>query len=225
MFPIFRRLTNGQQVGLGVTGTGYFINDGGYFVTTAHCFDGSTPQTDFVFYGHLPGILINPPEMITEVARDDQYDIFLGQVNVAGTDFLKFSPLTAEVGRTVCISGYPFSNITINQQGGFELGGIRPYFQPSFVLDSILASIANNQGLVRAHDGYLIRDFGLYGMSGGPVVDISGSVLGMQASVTDPRESTNGTRTISVQNAVAIKKERIIDFLSAHKIDYSIAPA
>ena len=225
MFPIFRRVTSGQQIGLGVSGTGFFINDNGYFVTAAHCFDDASQQTDFIFYGLLPENLVDPPVVITEVARDEQHDIFLGQVHLAGTDFLKFSDLKPEVGRTVCISGYPFSNITINQQGGFELGGVRPYYQPSFILDAFLAPIPNNQGFVRTHDGYLIRDFGLYGMSGGPVVDVHGSILGMQASVTDPRDSTNGTRTISVQNAVAIRKERIIALLSTSGVEYSNAGA
>ena len=60
-------------------------------------------------------------------------------------------------------------------------------------------------------------------MSGGPVTDVRGNVVGMQASVTDPRESTNGTRTITVQNALAISGNKIREFLSANKIHFTIA--
>jgi S1-C subfamily serine protease len=59
-------------------------------------------------------------------------------------------------------------------------------------------------------------------MSGGPVVDVNGRVLGMQAAVTKPRESTNGTRTITVENAVAISNDRIIQLLEDNEIDYTV---
>ena len=65
------------------------------------------------------------------------------------------------------------------------------------------------------HDGFLVRDFGLYGMSGGPVFDTSATVVGIQGSVTDVRKSTNGTQTIDVQNAAAIRSERIRDLAKA----------
>lgn len=79
----------------------------------------------------------------------------------------------------------------------------------------------NGTGLIRNHQGFLIRDFRLFGMSGGPVVDVNGRVLGMQAAITSPRESTNGTRTITVENAVAISNDRIIQLLEDNEIDYT----
>ena len=222
MFPIFRHITNGQQVGLGVAGTGYFINEHGVFVTAAHVFDDSTPQIQFVYFGLLPESLQNPFLVIQEIARDDQNDIFIGKVDLENIDFLRFSNQPTEIGRTVCIAGYPLAQITINAQGGFELGGVRRYFQPSFILDFASASVANAQGVIRTHAGFLIRDFGLYGMSGGPVVDINGLVVGMQASVSDPRESTNGVRTITVQNALAISGDRIRELLTNSGIAFTV---
>jgi S1-C subfamily serine protease len=59
-------------------------------------------------------------------------------------------------------------------------------------------------------------------MSGGPVVDVNGRVLGMQAAITPPRESTNGTRIISVENAVAISNDRIIQLLEDNEMDYTV---
>jgi S1-C subfamily serine protease len=225
MFPIFRYVTTGNQVGLGVSGTGYFINDQGMFVTTAHVFDDATAHTQFAYHGLLPDKLQNPWLAIKEIARDDKNDLYIGKIEVKNSSFLQFSDQPIEIGRTVCIAGYPLALITLNAQGGFELGGVRRYFQPSFILDFTSASVPNAKGFIRTHAGFLIRDFGLYGMSGGPVVDINGLIVGMQASVSDPRESTNGVRTITVQNALAISGERIRELLKKHDIKFSVSSA
>ncbi len=222
MFPIFKQKVLGQQTEIGVVGTGYFIDDKGHFVTTAHCFDGASPDTKYLYLGLLPDNLLNPHLEIKEVSRDDQYDILLGHVDLTGNAYLGFSSLQAEIGRTVCISGYPLASITINSQGGIEVGGVRRYFQPSFILDINMYNSMSETGQLRIHDGYLIRDIGLFGMSGGPVVDVYGSVIGMQASVTKPRESISGDRKIIVENAVAIRKERIIAELTARGIGYNL---
>lgn len=220
MFPIFRRITNGQQVGLVVAGTGFFINGDGMFVTTAHTFDVNL-NSAFGYLGLLPENLQNPMLLIQEIARDNHRDIFVGKLKIENTDYLRFTDEPTEIGKTVCIAGYPLAQITLNAQGGFELGGVRRYFQPSFILDVISANVAN-AGVIRNHEGFLIRDFGLYGMSGGPVVDINGLVVAMQASVSDPRISTNGDRTITVQNAIAINSGRIKELLAANNIEFTV---
>jgi S1-C subfamily serine protease len=67
--------------------------------------------------------------------------------------------------------------------------------------------------------GFLARDVGLFGMSGGPVVDPDGYVVGVQAAVTDRRVSTNPDgREISVENALAIGSDVLADFLNAHGV-------
>jgi S1-C subfamily serine protease len=223
MFPIFNQTKNGDQVGLGVAGTGYFINNEGVFVTNAHLFDAAKPGVAYIYYGLLPEALHNPFLEIHELARDDVKDLFAGKLALEGNGSLGFSSALPEIGKTICIAGYPLAQISVNAQGGFELGGVRRYFQPSFILDSANVNLANADGLIRNHRGFLIRDFGLYGMSGGPVVDIHGRVLGMQASVTDPRESTNGSRTITVQNAVAIGGDVIQEFLATNGIRFAKA--
>ena len=54
MLPIFKTLANRQQMQIAIAGSGFFINNNGYVVTTAHLFDGATPQTQFVYWGLLP---------------------------------------------------------------------------------------------------------------------------------------------------------------------------
>lgn len=222
IFPVFRRSVQGSQIQLASIGTGFFINHNGFFVTTAHLFDGASQGFEYMYYGLLPDSIQQPPLVIEEICRDDTNDILVGRVALASSDFLKFAHENADVGLTVCIAGYPLPHIAVNAQGGFELGGVRRYFQPSFVLDHAQANLPCVQGLMRSHNGFLIRDFGLYGMSGGPVVNINGRIIGMQASVTDPRQSTNGYRTITVQNAVAIGNSGIIRLLKQYNIEFTV---
>ncbi|OGH55394.1 MAG: hypothetical protein A2423_01160 [Candidatus Levybacteria bacterium RIFOXYC1_FULL_40_10] len=60
-------------------------------------------------------------------------------------------------------------------------------------------------------------------MSGGPIFDINGVVVGLQGSVTSPRESVSGDgRKISVENGMAIRTELILNVLKKNKIRYSI---
>ena len=134
MFPIFlTEQVAPNQIKVAVVGTGFFINSDGGFVSVAHVFDNRTPQSKYVFWGYLPNNLQNPPLEITEVSRDDSNDIFFGQVQIKTPHFVSFSKKLAPIGRSVCIAGYPLATITNNSQGGLELGGVRRYFQPSFI--------------------------------------------------------------------------------------------
>lgn len=222
MFPIFKQIIDGQQITIGVAGTGYFINQQGIFVTTAHIFDENNSLINYGYYGMLPDSLHDQFLEIQEIVRDDENDIFIGKVkNINKTQYISFSSNNPEIGMTICISGYPLAQIVNNEHGGIEFGGVRRYFQPSFILDIANSKVSSPSGLVRNHKGFLLRDFGLYGMSGGPVVDVDGMIVGMQGSVTSPRISTNGIDSISVQNALAIDGQLIKQLLMNNKIDFN----
>lgn len=219
MFPVFRcEQVVPQQINLLTTGAGFFVNSEGYFITVAHIFDNPNQNTTFLYYGLLPDQIHNPPLIIKEISKEDDLDVFLGKIDVQTPNYFTISRNSPEIGRSVCLSGYPLAQITRNAQGGPELGGVRRYFQPSFVLDYISMNCDNGFGRIRMHNGFLVRDLGLFGMSGGPVFDIDGQVLGMQGSVTQPRISQGSGRTISVENAVAIKAEFIINILSKNNL-------
>ena len=223
MFPIFRWDQLAQnQARVGVAGTGFFINSRGYFVSVAHVFDGAQQNTKFQYAGKLPDNLQNPPLEITEICRNDDADIYVGRVNLKTPTYFHLAKEIPHIGRSVCVSGYPLAQITTNQHGGLEVGGVRRDFQPTFVLDNAVISSSSGQNVTRKHDGFLVRDVGLFGMSGGPVFDIRGIVVGMQGSVTQPRVSTNGGRTISVENALAIRSGLILELLKKHNIRANI---
>lgn len=219
MFPIFRwDQLSAQQAHVGVVGTGFFINSKGSFVSVAHIFDNVGTDTKFFYLGRLPENLQNPRLEIMEICRDDEKDIYVGQINIKTPGYFYLSKNIPDIGKSVCVSGYPLAQITNNQRGGLEVGGVRRYFQPTFVLDKAVINSDNGQGRIRKHDGFLVRDIGLFGMSGGPVFDPSGVAMGMQGSITQPRTSSNGQRTISVENALAIRSNLILETLQQNNI-------
>ncbi len=220
MFPIFRvDQIEQNQIRINVVGTGFFISSNGNFISVAHVFDNKIDKTKFYYFGKLPENIEQPHIEIEEMARDDDNDIFIGKIKKNTPDFVSLSKTIPDIGRTVCIGGYPLAQITKNSQGGIVLNGVRRYFQPSFVLDYTKSLSDNGQGKNRTHDGFLVRDIGLFGMSGGPVFNTGGMVLGIQGSVTSPRVSEGvGGRKIIVENAVVIKSSLVLDFLKEHRI-------
>lgn len=217
IFPVFTFIPQGNnKFGVNVAGTGFFVNDRGDFVTVAHLYDNLPNNTKHVFIGHLPDHVHGRLE-ITEIARDDEHDILIGHVDMPKSEYIQLERGLVNVGRSVCISGYPLASISQNANGGLELSGVRRYFQPSFVLDT--ATVKSQSGAkLRDHKGFVIRDIGLFGMSGGAVFTPDARVVGMQGSVTAPRTSSNGTRSITVENAVAINSHLILDVLKANNV-------
>lgn len=205
MFPIFRiEKLNPQQFQIGVAGTGFFVDDNGHFITVAHVFDNTTDKSSFKYLGLLPDGLLQKQVDIEKIAVDDENDIFLGRVAIPKSDFLDLSDDEPKIGRSICLSGYPLASLVPGPNNSIDVSGVRRYFQPSFVLDLAMVKSNNGLGKIRNHSGFMLRDTGLFGMSGGPVFDVEGNVLGIQGSVTDPRVSANADKSIAVINSIAI---------------------
>lgn len=223
IFPIFLFRKDEKGIVVGVAGTGFFISPDGHFVTVAHIWDGLDEKTNFFYHGLLPDNVHNPKVEIEIIASDDDNDVVIGKVNFKPHSYFALAKDIPDEGRTVCISGYPMAKISMDAKKTLQLGGVRRYFQPTFVLDIGQLKSKSNTGKVRKHDGFLVRDAGLFGMSGGPVFGVDGEVFGVQGSV-NTRESKSGAgKKIVVENGVVIRSGLVIELANKNDIHLDIS--
>lgn len=190
-------------------GTGFFISTDGMFLTASHCIESTAQDPRFVYHRLQPVEGQAAFQPIGEVYRDDKRDIYVGRIQVAVPDFLVVSSDIVEIGTSVCCAGYAEFDAAAN---GYQPELIKPYFQPTAVLDYVKTVAVGN----RTYDAVLLNDAILPGMSGGPVVDVHGNVVGLSASCTDPRVARlqNGEGEIQIRNGMAIRSDTIAEALS-----------
>jgi S1-C subfamily serine protease len=211
IFPIFYAYEREDGPIISVSGTGFFVDDGGLFVTADHIMNCAPAGSTYYYYGNLPDRLSHPPVEIERVASDPGRDLYLGRV---GRDYLRAVELSGEVARPgdfVCLSGYPLAELSINAEGGF-VANVRRYWQPTFVIDATQAVVDG-----RVYDGYIVGHPCFSGMSGGPVFDVEGKVRGMAvATVTRTEPDLKGEPTV-VRNGIVLDVEHIRAFVEQHR--------
>jgi S1-C subfamily serine protease len=211
IFPIFYAYDGDDHPIISVSGTGFFVDDSGLFVTVDHSMNCAPNGSTYYYYGNLPDELTQPPVEIEPVARDSGRDLYLGRI---GRNYLRAVELSGEAvrpGDAVCLSGYPLAEVTIKAEGGF-VANVRRYWQPTFVVDTTQAVVDG-----RVYDGYLVGHPCFSGMSGGPVFDIEGKVRGMAVATvtrTEP-EPTGGPMVL--RNGIALDVQHIRAFVEQHR--------
>jgi serine protease Do len=209
IFPIFCARREGDLSFMGVSGTGFFVDDSGLFVTADHIMTDAPAGSTLYYYGKVPDQVCQPAVEIECVASDPARDLYLGRVTRDYLPPVELSNEPVRPGDSVCLSGYPMAVIGTNAQGGF-VGNVRRYWQPSFVIDATPA-VSDN----RTYDGYIVQDACLRGMSGGPVFDMHGKVRGMAvATFTRTIPEPGGNPTV-VPNGIVIDVEHIRRFVEA----------
>lgn len=202
MFPVFyTRPADEGKLEISVQGAAFFIDSRGTFITCAHVVPRDLRGGEIQYRGRPPEFAHNPTMVARELFRDDAKDIYVGRVEIQSPGHLLLGP-APDIGRSVCIAGYPLPDLQVGPNGTIMLGRVRRYFQPTFVIDLVRLQ---DSKLAIDYDALLMRDFGLFGMSGGPVVDVDGQVVGMQSAVMPPRVSIGGNgRRLTVENGIAI---------------------
>jgi S1-C subfamily serine protease len=206
LFPIYYVDTQRELVG--VCGTGFFVDDGGLFVTSDHVMASPPPGATTYYYGRTPDEVCEPVEF-EHVASDPGHDLYLGRVARDHLPPAEVSDEPVRPGDAVCLSGYPMAVLDISPQGGL-VGNVRRYWQPTFVIDATETVIDG-----RTYDGYIVQHACFPGMSGGPVFDAEGTVRGMAAAtLTRTIPAVPGEPPTVVPNAIVIDVEHIRGFLS-----------
>lgn len=205
IFPIF--YVEPQSGLVGVCGTGFFIDDGGVFLTSEHVMASRPPGSTLYYYGRTPDQVCEPAEF-EHVASDPARDLYLGTV---ARDYLPPVDISREPvrpGDAVCLSGYPMAVLDISPHDGL-VGNVRRYWQPTFAIDATETVIDG-----RTYEGYIVQHACFSGMSGGPVFDTQGTVRGMAAAtLTRTIPAIPGETPISVANGIVIDVEHIRSFL------------
>jgi S1-C subfamily serine protease len=211
IFPIFYAYEHADGPIIGVSGTGFFVDDSGLFVTVDHIMNCAPAGSGYYYYGNLPDELIRPALEIERVASDPGRDLYLGRV---GRGYLRAVDLSSEAvrpGDSVCLSGYPMAEFSINAEGGF-VANVRRYWQPTFVIDATQAVVDG-----RVYDGYIVGHPCFSGMSGGPVFDVEGKVRGMAvATLTRTEPELKGDSTV-VRNGIVLDREHIRAFIEQNR--------
>jgi S1-C subfamily serine protease len=209
IFPIFATPPEDTLISMGVSGTGFFVDDRGLFVTADHVMTSAPAGSLMYYYGKVPDDVCQPAVEIEHVASNRVRDLYLGRITRAYLEPVELSSEAVRPGDSVCLSGYPMAVLAATPQGGV-VGNIRRYWQPTFVIDATQALINN-----RTYDGYIVQHTCLRGMSGGPVFDVHGRVRGMAvATLTRTIPEPGGTPTV-VSNAIVIDVEHIQRFIEA----------
>lgn len=189
LFPIVRDVRGDEYRPMG---SAFFVGRGGLFVTCAHLMKRDEIAA-YQYLGRLPHR--HHPVLDLEVLEvDEAADIAIGRViGLETPGILRFEDAEPQSGAAMCIVGYPgFCNVT--GQGEEP----RPYLQPTFLIE--YQSFGPNM-----RRSMVMRDNPYFGMSGGPVVDVKGNVLGLQSAVTHPRVNIGGDgRAFQVSNGVAV---------------------
>jgi S1-C subfamily serine protease len=204
IFPIY--YIDPERELAGVCGTGFFIDDGGLFLTSEHVMASPPPGATAYYYGRTPDEVCEPLEF-ERVASEPARDLYVGRMTPGRPVELSDEPVRP--GDAVCLSGYPMAVLDVSAQG--LVGNVRRYWQPTFAIDATETVIDG-----RTYHGYIVQHACLPGMSGGPVFDTEGRVRGLAAATLSRTiPAAPGEPPTVVANAVVIDVAHIRGFLGA----------
>lgn len=184
---------NDSEINIISTGTGFFINALGYFVTNEHVVKNCNKIA-----GQIPGGDVFELKLVTANSR---YDLALLKANPVKS-FAIFSTDGAPLGERIVVYGFPLAGI-LSTSGNFTTGSI-----------SGLAGLAGDSGL------YQISAPIQSGNSGGAVLNTSGHVVGVVKSKINASKTFDATGDTPQNVNFAIKGSVVANFLDAQGVEY-----
>lgn len=219
IFPIFNYANNG----CGVLGTGFFIDDQGHFLTAAHVINALPNGQKLGYLGNIPlanfkGKKFNP---VSIVKIDADKDLALGKIDVELLAPLKFAAHKAALGQSISLCGYPLPMIQITNKNmnmnkelvglNFDVSSVRQYWQPTIKMDEFKPDFILN----KKFRSFITQHAALPGMSGGPIFDIKGHVIGLTSAVWPRKVPVNQTQHIDIPNGIGVELTEIRGFLQS----------
>ena len=178
-------------------GTAFAINSAGEFLTNYHVVKGCVSVRL-----RVAGV----PQDGTVVFSDERNDLALVRTSVVGVEPLRFREGKGiRPADGVVALGFPYAGLLATS--------------PQVTTGSVSA-------LAGVHDDSRILQLSAPiqpGNSGGPLLDLSGNVVGIVSARLNELAIAELTGTLPQNINFAIKSTSIRDFLDAHRIDYSIA--
>tara|TARA_B100000787_G_C16163541_1_gene282684 strand:- start:39 stop:1124 length:1086 start_codon:yes stop_codon:yes gene_type:complete len=166
----------------GQSGSGFFINKKGYYITNYHVIEGCT-QSKITFNGKSVNAKV--------VATDQSLDLALLQANVKPKDYLNISSDPPEKMQRIIVAGYPFGK-GLSDDLKFTQGII-----------SSIKGFADNSNQIQL-DAAINS-----GNSGGPIVNEDGDLVAVAVSGLSKSKSEGigfGIKASSVKNFLNVNK-------------------
>ena len=190
---VWKEYAENQQAMLNVTekekknvvqsGSGFYINNKGYFVTNNHVIEGCSSN---------PKVIFNGKEIQSKViATDKSLDLALLQANVKPKNYLNISPDAPEKLQKIYVAGYPFGK-GLSDDLKFTQGII-----------SSVKGFGDNSNQIQI-DAAINP-----GNSGGPIVNEDGDLIAVAVSGLSKSESEGigfGIKSASVKNFLDVNK-------------------
>ncbi len=216
IFPIFQFSPNSY----GVLGTGFFISDQGHFLTASHVIRALPPNAKLGYLGNVPhaGKLATRFIPISILQNDPGKDLALGHIKQGALPPLKLAGASAGLGQSIVLCGYPLAllqhhnsvhptNKVVNTI--LDVSNTRQYWQPTVLIDAMPRKGFMN----KSFNSFLTQDASLNGMSGAPIFDLNGEVVGVaSANLTRQIPRANGI-PLTIENGVGIDVVEIHEFL------------
>jgi len=208
IFPVFYTLHHNGIATVGIRGTAFFINDIGHFMTAIQVATAIPAGSKLMYAGNLPHSSIDRPVEIEEILQNELKYIYIGRVPKSQMKGVKFSSEISMAGSSVCMCGYPLTDLPLNPDDTVNLSTVRQYWQPTNIVDGIEAAINHD-----TQRGFITLHSSPNGMTGGPVFDREGLVLGIDiTSFIREIPEPNGGKSF-VRNGVIISTSNIRDLV------------
>lgn len=185
-----------EKLELYATGSGFYISAAGHIVTNEHVVDGCKQMR------------LADGTVLAVVTTDKANDLALLKAPKPGPAFAHFRDgRGVRTGEGIMIAGFPLRD-EISNEINVTTGNV-----------SSLAGPNNDRTLIQ------ITAPVQHGNSGGPVLDLSGNVVGVVQSKFDPSADTGSDNTIDVPQNVnfAVSAFTLRAFLDAQEVDYDSA--